>query len=140
VRGALREFDRFLDHHPVLEERLRLAPQLTQDPAFLEKNPELRDILAANPRIPEGLAHYPRYYINRALLRQANGPLAFREFAPFRDLFLQQPGLERQLTANPELVRDPTFQASHPLLRDCLLAHPALGRAFLPPAPRANSN
>ena len=57
IRRALREFDRFLDHHPLLEDRLRLTPALVSQPEFLRGNPELRDFLAANPNIRPGLNH-----------------------------------------------------------------------------------
>ena len=134
VRRALREFDRFLDHHPLLEDQLRLDPSLTANKAFLKKNPELRDFLRANPNVVEGLKVYPRYFLNRALLRQASAPLPFAEFAPLRDLFLQQPKLEQELTANPESIRDPVFLESHAALRDCLVQHAALARVFLPPS------
>jgi hypothetical protein len=133
AQRALREFDRFLDHHPLMEDRLRLDAQLTANPDFLKKNPELRDFLRANPNVTEGLKAYPRYFLNRALLRQASAPLPFSEFAPIRDLFQQQPNLEQELKANPESIRDPAFLESHPALRDVLVQHEPLGRAFLPP-------
>jgi hypothetical protein len=133
VRRALREFDRFLDHHPLLEDRLRLDPQLSTDKVFLGKNPELSDFLRANPNIMEGLKIYPRYYLNRALLRQASAPVSYHELASFKDLFQQQPKLEQELTENPELIRDPAYLESHAALRDFLGQHPALAKVFLPP-------
>jgi hypothetical protein len=132
VRRALREFDRFLDHHPLLEDRLRLDPKLTTDNSFMKENPELGIFLKANPNIAEGLTIYPRYYINRALLRQANAPVPFRELAPFKELFQQHPDLEKELTKNPELIRDPAFLDSHAALRDFLVQHPTLAQVFLP--------
>jgi hypothetical protein len=132
VQRALREFDRFLDHHPLLENQLRVNPQLTTNREFLASNTELSDFLRANPNVVPGLKTYPRYFLNRALLRQASAPLQFSEFAPFRDLFQRQPKLEQELTANPELIRDPAFLESHPALRDVLVQHEPLGRVFLP--------
>jgi len=138
VRRALREFDRFLDHHPLLEEQLRLHPRLAANADFLEKTPELRDFLRANPKAAEGLQMYPRYFLNRALLRQANAPLAFADLAPLRDFFVQHPQLEWELTKNPELIRDHVFLDTHPALRDVLTQNPALARVFLPlPTPAA---
>jgi len=137
VRRALREFDRFLDHHPLLEDDLRLDPQLTADRAFLEKNPELRDFLHANPNVAAGLKTYPRYFLNRALLRQASAPLSFAELAPFKALFQAQPELEQALKESPESIRDPLFLAAHPALHEVLLGHPALAQVFLsPPGPQ----
>lgn len=134
VRRALREFDRFLDHHPLLEERLRLAPQLADDKTFLEKTPELRDFLFANPAVAEGLKIYPRYFLNRALLRQASSPLSFQALAPFKELFQEHPRLEQALNEKPEVIRDPEFLNSHVVLRDFVAQRPALAQAFLPSA------
>lgn len=134
VRRTLREFDRFLDHHPLLEDQLRLDPSLVTNRGFLEKNLELRDFLRANPGAVDGLKIYPRYFLNRALLREASGPLPFQEFAPLRDLFQQQPKLEHALVRRPALIRDPAFLQSNSVLHDVLRQHPALARVFLPAA------
>ena len=134
VRDALREYDRFLDHHPSLEDQLRLSPRLAADPAFLGKNPELQAFLTANPEVTVGLQAYPHYYLNRALLRQASGPLPSADFAPLRDLFQQEPKLEQLLKGKPELIRNPLFLKTHPALHNVLTGNPALARVFLPPA------
>ncbi len=134
VRRSLREFDRFLDHHPLLEDNLRREPTLTTDRAFQAKNPDLQIFLTANPNVISGLQIYPRYFLNRALLREANAPLTFGELSPLRDLFVQEPGLERALTQNPMLIRDPAFLQSHKALGDVLGGNPVLARVFLPAA------
>ena len=132
VRRSLREFDRFLDHHPLLEHELRLDPALTGDNAFMERHAELRDFLGANPGVVQGLKHYPRYLLYRALLRQASGPLSYSDIALIREVFDAQPDLERALVQNPEAIRDPAFLEEHARLRDFLARHPALGQVFLP--------
>ena len=132
-RRALREFDRFLDHHPLIEENLRLDPLQTFDPAYLGNHVDLREFLRANPNVAEGLKLYPRYFLNRALLRQANAPISFADLAPLKDLFNALPELEQDLNQNPELIRDRTYLAGHPALRDCLAGHPVLARVFLRP-------
>jgi len=132
VRRSLREFDRFLDHHPLVEDDLRLDPALTGDNAYLKKHPELHDFLGANPDVIRGLKHYPRYFLYRALLRQANAPLRYSEIAQLRAVLDEQPALERALTENPEAIRDPAFLHEHPLLRDFLDQHAELGQVFLP--------
>jgi hypothetical protein len=135
VRRALREFDRFLDHHPLLEDQLRTNPQLTDSQPFLKKNPELRDFLAANPNVTEGLKIYPRYFLFRGLLREASAPVSFKELAAFKDLFERQPKLQQALNENPELIRDPVFLEANAVLRDFLLHQPALAQVFLPSTP-----
>jgi hypothetical protein len=132
VRRALRDFDRFLDHHPLLEDRLRLKPGLSTDASFLQANPELRDFLRVNPHVAEGLTIYPRYYLNRALQRQASEPVSFRDLGTLKELFQQQPNLEQELNRNPESIRDPGFLSSHAGLRDFLLQRPPLAKVFLP--------
>lgn len=134
VRRALREFDRFLDHHPLLEEQLRRDSRLTADKLFLQETPDLDAFLRANPDVTEGLKVFPRYYLNRALMRQANAPLSFRELAPLKDLFQAQPALEKELRDKPESICDLVFLGSHPALRDFLVQHPALRQVFLSPA------
>jgi hypothetical protein len=134
VRRSLREFDRFLDHHPLLEDRLRLNPRLIANQNFLKENSELRVFLRLNPSTVEGLQAYPRYFLYRALIRQANAPLEFRDISGIKDLLQQQPKLEQMLTANPELIRDQAFLETHPAVRDFLLQHPELGKVFLPRA------
>jgi hypothetical protein len=131
VRRALREFDRFLDHHPLPEDELRRDPALMTNHAFLDGNPELGNFLNTNPEVLTGLKTYPRYFLYRALLRQASVPLRYSEIAEFKALFDSQPGLEQALVRNPELVRDPRFlQASAPL-HDFIVQHPVLKDAFL---------
>jgi hypothetical protein len=136
IRRALREFDQFLDRHPSLEEQLRRDPPLAASATFLARNPEFADFLRANPNVPGGLKIYPRYFLNRALRRQASAPVSFGELAPFKDLFQAAPGLERELTETPEAIRNPGFVAAHPALREMLAAHPDLARVFQP-APSA---
>src|SRR4051812_9009750 len=62
VHHALREFDRFLDHHPLLEYELRQEPALVRDGRFLHKNCELSEFFADNPQVVPGLQYYPRYF------------------------------------------------------------------------------
>lgn len=132
IRRALREFDRFLDHHPLLEDELRCTPALATREPFLERQPALQSLLLANPLVKEGLAIYPRYFLNRALLRQASAPLAFADLAPFKEFFVQHPAIAQALTSRPELIRDTAFLTAQPALHDFLVRHPPLARVFLP--------
>lgn len=134
VRHALREFDRFLDHHPRLEEELRLHPAYLQDAHYQRRNPALRDFLAANPRLPAGLDLHPHYFLHRALLREATAPLRFFELTPLMELLERQPALAQMLSRKPDAIRDPAFLADHDELHALLRQHPPLDRAFLPPS------
>ena len=111
--GRCGSWDRFLDHHPLLEDQLRLDLRLTADRAFLESNPELRDFLHANPNVAEGLKIYPRYFLNRALMRQADSPVVIPRSGPVQGPVPgAAPELERDLLKNPEAIRDPAFLKS----------------------------
>jgi hypothetical protein len=131
-RRALREFDRFLDHHPLLEDELRLSPALRTDTRFLAANPDLRGFLVTMPELPAALQTYPRYFLYRALLREALAPLKHSEIARLGDLLDQEPALERSLIRRPAAIRDAPFLAAHASLRDFLQTHPPLDRVFLP--------
>lgn len=130
--AGLREFGRFLDHHPLLEDRLRLDPTLLATPAFVQQHTELRTFLAANPEVPEYLKTRSFYFLDRALLRQAVAPVAATELAPLAQLLQREPALQHELMASPQSIRNPLFLEANPQLRECLVAHPKLASVFLP--------
>ncbi len=132
IHHSLRELDRFLDHHPLIEDELRLDPSLIGNATFLEQHEELRDFIGANPGVIQELSRHPRFFLYRALLQQASEPLRFFDIAQLGEVLDGQPALERALAQKPELIRDPAFLREHALLGDFLERHPVLGRAFLP--------
>jgi len=127
---ATHALDRFLNHHPLLEDKLRISPQLGRDEAFLTQNPDLRDFAHSNPAAIARLGTDPRHLLYRALLRQANAPMRMREIAVLDELFDREPALERALNANPELIRDPVFLQRQPALQGFLIEQPQLASAF----------
>lgn len=131
----LRELDRFLDHHALIEIDLRLDLSLVDSVAFLEKHPALRQFLAANPGVSPVLKAEPRHLLHRALLREANVPLKWSEVAQLDVFFDQNPAIERQLVRDPALIRSPEFLANRPRLREFLAQNTALARGFLPALP-----
>lgn len=133
VADATRALDRFLDHHPLSEEKLRVNPQLASDAAFLAENPDLRDFARSNPAAIARLTADPRHLLYRALLRQANAPLPMRELEVFGELFDREPTLERTLNENPESIRDPRFLKRQPALHGFLLQRPRLAAVFSTP-------
>jgi hypothetical protein len=136
---ATRALDRFLDHHPLLEEKLRVSPGLVHDADFLVQNPELRDFARSNPEAVTALNADPRHLLYRALFRQANASLHLREFEVFGELFDHEPPLERALSENPECIRDPEFVKRHLALKEFLLQRPRLAAVFSTP-PSAKEN
>jgi hypothetical protein len=140
MRRALREFDRFLDHHPLMEDELRISPAFVVDQTYLKENPELNDFLGANPDVLPAIKHYPRYFLFRALLRQADAPLRYPEIAQLKEVFDQDPSIELALAKSPESIRTPAFLQVHPLLGNFLAKHPVLGNVFLPRQTVTNKN
>jgi len=139
VRRAMWDFDRFLDHHPLLEDDLRLAPALVEDKEFLEKNPEFRDFLSANPAVLQGLKRFPRYFLFRALLRQASVPVRHFGIGKLKEVLDKDPSLEKALVQTPDLIRDRAFLEKHTALLDLIRQNPALRQAFLPEDARQKS-
>jgi len=71
-------------------------------------------------------------------LRQASAPIAYSEIAQLKELFEQQPKLEKELARFPESIRDPAFLNSHAPLHDFLRHRPALAQVFLPAVAAVN--
>jgi len=127
----LRELDRFCDHHPLMENELRVRPSLLENAAYLEKNPALRQFIAANPDVGAALRSAPRHLLHRALRREADVSLKWSEVAQL-DAFLDlNPAVERQLVRRPALIRTPHFLEAQPRLREFLEQNAALARGFL---------
>lgn len=131
ARHALREFDRFLDHHPVVEDDLRLNPSFVGNEDYLKKNPELRGFLSTNPSVHDALKRYSHYFVYRALLRQVSLPVRYSDIAALNEVFQSEPALERALARTPEAILDPVFLHVHPALRATLASHPKLAEAYL---------
>jgi hypothetical protein len=128
----LRELDRFLDHHPLLENDLRLDPRRAIDPVYLSKDPDLQSFLADNPDVIQALQMEPRHFLHRALIREANAPLRYSDIAQLDPFFEAQPAIEREIVANPSRIRDRDYLGLHPPLRDFLTQHSLLCRVFQP--------
>jgi len=135
-----RTLDRFLDHHPLLEDKLRVTPRLVSDAAFLAQNPDLRDFAGSNPAAAARLSADPRHLLYRALLRQASAPLPIRELEVFGGLLDQEPALERVLSEKPESIRNPEFLQRQRALHEFLLGQPRLAAVYLTPTVIEKSN
>ena len=132
AHSALRELDRFLDHHPLLENDLRLDPRLVADRDYLGKNSELQSFLAGNPGVIGALQLEPRHFLHRALIREASVPLRYADVAQLDPFFAVQPAIEREIVENPARIRDRAYVNLHPELGDFLAQHPLFDRVFQP--------
>ena len=131
----LHELDRFLDHHPLIENDLRIDPFVLESEVYLDKNPALRQFLVSNPEVNVVLKTEPRHLLHRALLREANVLLKWSEVAQLDAFLDQHPVIEQQLMREPALIHAPEFLAAEPQLRGFLTQNAALARGFLPTAP-----
>ena len=64
-RADLRKFDRFLDTHPRLAERLRANPELIRDRRFVDNHDELQAFLRENPDMRRELQARPHEFMER---------------------------------------------------------------------------
>ena len=65
VRADLRKFDRFLDSHPRLAERLSSNPELLRDRKFIDNHDELQAFLRDNPDMRRELQARPHAFMER---------------------------------------------------------------------------
>ena len=65
ARADLRKFDRFLDSHPRLAERLRANPELLRDRRFVDNHDELQAFLRDNPDMRREMQARPYAFIER---------------------------------------------------------------------------
>jgi hypothetical protein len=66
ARTDMRKFDRFLDSHPRLADRLRANPELIRDRRFVDSHDELQAFLRDNPDIRREMQARPQAFMDRA--------------------------------------------------------------------------
>jgi hypothetical protein len=117
---------------PLLEDELRLHPDLRNSAKFLSCHPDLARFLANTPDLPPALRTYPRYFLYRALLREVRVPVKHSELAQLNAFFEHDADVEHALVIDPGEIRRAEFLSAHSKLTDFLKTHPPLDRAFLP--------
>jgi len=65
ARADLRKFDRFLDSHPRLAERLHANPELIRDRRFVDNHDELQAFLRENPDMRREMQARPQAFMDR---------------------------------------------------------------------------
>jgi hypothetical protein len=66
ARADMRKFDRFLDSHPRVAERLKNNPNLINDRRFVENHPEFEEFLRDNPDMRREFQARPQAFMERA--------------------------------------------------------------------------
>jgi hypothetical protein len=65
TRQELARFDRFLDDHHDIAQRLRSDPSLVNDQDYLEDHPDLQTYLQQHPGIREEIKEHPNYFMQQ---------------------------------------------------------------------------
>ena len=66
ARADMRKFDRFLDSHPRIADRLRAHPELLRDRKFVDSHDELQAFLRDNPDLRREMQAHPQAFMDRA--------------------------------------------------------------------------
>jgi hypothetical protein len=123
----LQTFDNFLDRNPAIDKDLRQNPTLAKDPAYLAAHPELRTFLQTHPGVQDEINKSPRFFVRREeAFDRSNKDITLAEVRSLDAFLDEHPDIDSDLTKNPALVRDASYLASHPELRDYMNRHPAV--------------
>ena len=127
-------FNHYLDNHPEVAQRLAANPELVNNPQFLGNHPGLQNFLSNHPGVSGELHESPGQFMYREGHYEWNhggGPVAAGggvtagPVARFDNGYLDEhPEVAHQLSANPHLVDNPQFLATHPGLDGYLSNHP----------------
>jgi hypothetical protein len=115
-------FDRYLDNHPEVAQRLATNPQLVNNPQFMNNHPGLEGFLSKHPGVREELHESPGQFMYREGHYQwsRGGPVA-----RFDNGYLDEhPEVAQQLARDPHLVDNPQYLATHPGLDQYFASHP----------------
>jgi len=146
TQGEVANMDQFLDQHPDITKKLEADPSLINNQQFLSNAPELQAFFKAHPRIQEEFAETPKYFeneLNRFESSEADRPgeggnrgvnpnpdLTRGEIATADQFLDQHPDIEKQLEANPSLIKNQDFLQDHPQLQNFLSSHPRIQEEF----------
>jgi hypothetical protein len=146
TRRDLARFDRFLQDHREVADRLRQTPSLIDDPQFLQNHPELSAYLQDHPGVKQEISEHPDTFMRLEDLyardaaqrdrdagadRDAMNPnrdrgADQREAADFNRFLDEHREIGEQIRRNPSLCDDRVFLASHPALQTYLQDHPGV--------------
>ena len=131
TRGELASFDRFLDTHPELAEKLRQDPSLINNHKFVSHNHGLRDYLKDHPEVREELKENPNAFMRQEQRFDRrddvrDGDVTRGELANLDRFLDSHPEIAEQLRRNPSLANDRTFVNNHPALQEFLEQHPGV--------------
>jgi len=130
----LARFDNFLDQQPGLAKELYANPGAISDPDFLSHHTALREQLAANPEIREGLIRSPSCLAQRESrfdqVQGAGGGVTRVDLDSLDGYLDGDPGAAAALEADPSLAADADFLGRHPELALFFRNHPGMVSAL----------
>ena len=124
----IENFDRFLDHHPRISEKLAQNPMLVNDPAFIADHPPLEKFLANHPAFSAEVKKSPGTIgRHEGTYGWTPAALGSSEGRRFNEGYLHDhPEVALQIATKPSLLDNPQFVAAHPGLQNYINAHPDL--------------
>lgn len=131
TRGELASFDRFLDSHPELAEKLRQDPSLINNHKFVSHSHALRDYLKEHPEVREELKENPNAFMRQEQRFDRHddvrdGDVTRGELVNMDRFLDSHPEIAEQLRRNPSLGNDRTFVKNHPALQEFFEQHPGV--------------
>jgi hypothetical protein len=115
-------FNRYLDKHPEVAQKLAANPQLVNNPEFMSNHPGLEGFLSKHPGVREELHESPGQFMYReGHYNWSHGTPVSRFDNGYLD---QHPEVAEQLARDPHLVDNPQYLATHPGLDQYFASHP----------------
>ena len=115
-------FDRYLDNHLEVAQKLAANPQLVNDQQFVSNHPGLQAFMSKHPGVREELHQHPGQFMYR------EGHYSWSHGTPvsrFDNGYLDQhPEVAQQLAKDPRLVDNPQYLATHPGMDQYFKSHP----------------
>src|SRR5215472_3055941 len=127
-------FDAFLDTHPEIDAQLRSNPLLINDQKWLHDHQEVLIYFDRRPEAKNEIAGSPSYFIRREGRRasreaqQRTENLRKQEIASFQQFLNFNPIINKQLNADPALIKESKYLAKHPGLQAYLYDHPLVNK------------
>jgi hypothetical protein len=128
-RREVNNFDRFLDSHREIAEQVRKDPSLLDNRNFVQGHPVLQAYLEQNPGVRDQLRQDPNAFMRQEDMmarddHQRDIDPSHNRMADFGGWLGSHSDVQRDLSRNPEVVKDHDYVQNHGELNSYLNAHP----------------
>ena len=119
-------FGRFLDGHREIAEQVRKDPSLLDNRNFVQSHPALQTYLQDNPGVRDQLRQDPNTFTQQAEFhdRDSNRDAMNDRMAGFGGFLDSHSDIRRDLSKDPNVVKDHEYVQNHAELNTYLNAHP----------------